>query len=95
MIRRHIEYTGSDRGQHVIENWDRLAAKFIKVMPVEYKRALAAIEASRPSPANGSRSASGGQAIGCKRRAARNCSFPGSAWERAACEAPPRAQEAA
>ncbi len=41
MIRRHVEYTDSERGQYVIENWDRLAAKFVKVMPTDYKRALA------------------------------------------------------
>jgi glutamate synthase (ferredoxin) len=41
MIRRHIEYTDSARGQYVIENWDRLAPKFVKIMPTDYKRALA------------------------------------------------------
>ncbi|HEY2146491.1 MAG TPA: glutamate synthase subunit alpha, partial [Pirellulales bacterium] len=41
MVRRHIEYTGSTRGQYVIENWDRLVGKFVKIMPTDYKRALA------------------------------------------------------
>jgi glutamate synthase (ferredoxin) len=40
MIRRHVEYTDSARGQYVIENWDTLAPKFVKVMPIDYKRAL-------------------------------------------------------
>ncbi|HEY2146742.1 MAG TPA: glutamate synthase-related protein, partial [Pirellulales bacterium] len=43
MVRRHIEYTGSTRGQYVIENWDRVAGKFVKIMPIDYKRALAEI----------------------------------------------------
>ena len=38
------------RGQYVIENWDRLAGKFVKIMPIDYKRALAEI-AKRPKRA--------------------------------------------
>jgi glutamate synthase (ferredoxin) len=41
LIRRHVEYTGSTRGQYVLENWDELLGKFVKVMPIDYKRALA------------------------------------------------------
>ena len=41
MIRRHVDYTGSVRGQYVLDNWDRLTAMFVKVMPIDYKRALA------------------------------------------------------
>jgi glutamate synthase domain-containing protein 2/glutamate synthase domain-containing protein 1/glutamate synthase domain-containing protein 3 len=44
MVRRHVEYTESTRGQYVIENWDRLAAKFVKIMPIDYKRALAEMQ---------------------------------------------------
>jgi glutamate synthase domain-containing protein 3 len=40
MIRRHVDYTGSVRGQYVLDNWDRLTEKFVKVMPIDYKRAL-------------------------------------------------------
>ncbi len=38
---KHVEYTGSARGQYVLDNWDELLRKFVKVMPVDYKRALA------------------------------------------------------
>jgi len=41
LIRRHVEFTESERGEYVVENWDRLKSKFVKVMPVDYKRALA------------------------------------------------------
>jgi glutamate synthase (ferredoxin) len=41
MVRRHVEYTGSGRGQHVLDQWERLSGRFIKVMPIDYKRALA------------------------------------------------------
>jgi glutamate synthase (ferredoxin) len=40
LIRKHVDYTGSARGQYVLENWDELLGKFVKVMPIDYKRAL-------------------------------------------------------
>ena len=40
LIRKHVEYTGSSRGQWVLDNWNRLAGKFVKVMPIDYKLAL-------------------------------------------------------
>ncbi|HEV3006465.1 MAG TPA: glutamate synthase large subunit, partial [Pirellulales bacterium] len=41
LVRKHVDYTQSGRGRHVLENWPRLIAKFVKVMPLDYKRALA------------------------------------------------------
>jgi glutamate synthase domain-containing protein 3 len=35
-----VAYTGSTRGQWVLDHWDELAGKFVKVMPIDYKRAL-------------------------------------------------------
>jgi glutamate synthase domain-containing protein 2/glutamate synthase domain-containing protein 1/glutamate synthase domain-containing protein 3 len=65
MIRRHVEYTDSERGQYVIENWDRFAAKFVKVMPTDYKRALAemkkAAEEAAISAMNGDRQVASGK----------------------------------
>ena len=40
VISRHVEGTGSPRGNWVLENWDNMIAKFIKVFPHEYKRVL-------------------------------------------------------
>jgi glutamate synthase (ferredoxin) len=40
MIQKHVDYTGSTRGQYVLDNWQELVTKFVKVMPVDYKRAL-------------------------------------------------------
>ena len=42
MIQRHVDYTRSQRGQTILADWDRLAAKFVKVMPRDYKRVLEA-----------------------------------------------------
>jgi glutamate synthase (ferredoxin) len=41
LIEQHVEYTGSPRGRQVLDHWDEMAPKFVKVMPVDYKRALA------------------------------------------------------
>jgi glutamate synthase (NADPH/NADH) large chain len=41
LLRQHVEYTSSARGQYVLDNWDRLQSKFVKVMPTDYRRALA------------------------------------------------------
>jgi glutamate synthase domain-containing protein 3 len=42
LLRRHVEATGSERGQFVLENWDRLQSKFVKVLPRDYRRVLEA-----------------------------------------------------
>ena len=43
LIQRHLLYTGSERARRVLENWASYLPKFVKVMPVEYRRALAEI----------------------------------------------------
>jgi glutamate synthase (ferredoxin) len=40
LIRRHVEYTGSSRGQWVLDHWNDVVDKFVKVMPTDYKLAL-------------------------------------------------------
>jgi len=41
LIQRHLLYTGSERARRVLENWAAYLPKFVKVMPLEYRRALA------------------------------------------------------
>jgi glutamate synthase (NADPH) large chain len=41
LISRHARLAGSRRATHILENWDAYLPKFRKVMPVEYRRALA------------------------------------------------------
>src|SRR5712672_1032655 len=43
LISRHARLAGSRRATHILENWDAYLPKFRKVMPVEYRRALANI----------------------------------------------------
>ncbi len=41
LISNHAAYTGSTRARLILDNWDEYKGKFRKVMPVEYRRALA------------------------------------------------------
>jgi glutamate synthase (NADPH/NADH) large chain/glutamate synthase (ferredoxin) len=41
MIEAHRRHTGSRKAQKVLEAWDTMLPKFVKVMPVDYKRVLA------------------------------------------------------
>jgi glutamate synthase domain-containing protein 3 len=40
LLKKHIDATGSTRAQWVLENWDSLQRKFVKVFPKDYKRVL-------------------------------------------------------
>jgi len=44
LVRRHVEYTGSPLGRRVLDGWSELKAKFVKVMPTDYKKALEAMQ---------------------------------------------------
>ncbi|MDR1505910.1 MAG: glutamate synthase large subunit [Treponema sp.] len=39
-VSRHVYWTGSTYARGILENWTEYRAKFVKVLPVEYKRAL-------------------------------------------------------
>ena len=40
LITNHHQYTGSERAELILANWDEYLSKFIKVMPVDYRNAL-------------------------------------------------------
>ena len=40
LIARHAELTGSPRAKWILDNWETMLPKFIKVFPHEYKRVL-------------------------------------------------------
>jgi len=40
MINKHVDFTGSRKGQAILDNFDAVADKFVKVMPTDYKRVL-------------------------------------------------------
>ncbi|MGA7197090.1 MAG: glutamate synthase large subunit [Roseiarcus sp.] len=45
LISNHARATSSARARHILENWETYLPKFRKVMPVEYRRALAELAA--------------------------------------------------
>jgi glutamate synthase (NADPH/NADH) large chain len=40
MINKHVYWTGSAWGKSILDNWAEYGPQFVKVLPVEYKRAL-------------------------------------------------------
>jgi glutamate synthase (NADPH/NADH) large chain len=40
LIERHRLLTGSKRASSLLEDWETMCRKFIKVMPKDYRRAL-------------------------------------------------------
>ena len=41
LIERHVQLTGSRLGARLLSEWDQVSRQFTKVMPRDYKRALA------------------------------------------------------
>jgi glutamate synthase (NADPH/NADH) large chain len=61
LLTRHYKYTGSSRARAILDDWAGFLPKFVKVMPVEYARALQELEAAQKT--------SDGMTIGVKRSA--------------------------
>jgi hypothetical protein len=61
LITRHAELTESPRAKWILDNWETMLPKFIKVFPHEFKRVLgiprspAAMESGIRNPASGGR----------------------------------------
>lgn len=53
LIKRHAEYTKSQKAFKVLALWDELAPKFVKVMPKDYKRVLQAITKAKADGLSG------------------------------------------
>ena len=47
LVHNHERYTGSARAKDILDNWAEYRGKFVKVMPVEYRRALADMEKAK------------------------------------------------
>ena len=44
LLNKHVEYTKSTVAKNILAHWNEYQSKFVKVMPKDYKRVLAAIE---------------------------------------------------
>jgi glutamate synthase (NADPH/NADH) large chain len=45
LVERHLLYTGSTRARFLLEDWDSALSRFVKVVPLEYRRALLELRA--------------------------------------------------
>ena len=51
LLEDHHRWTGSKRARDLLDNWDAARAKFVKVFPNEYKRALGELNAPKAAKA--------------------------------------------
>jgi glutamate synthase (NADPH/NADH) large chain len=61
LLARHYKYTRSARAKEILDDWGHYLRKFVKVMPVEYRRALQEMEKAQET--------SDGMTIGLQRSA--------------------------
>ena len=47
LVTAHVHWSGSERGREILEHWEAYRPKFVKVMPVDYRRVLEEMEAQR------------------------------------------------
>jgi glutamate synthase (NADPH/NADH) large chain len=52
LIQNHVHYTASTRAQTILDNWETYLSKFVKVMPVEYRRALQELQVEQTGEMN-------------------------------------------
>jgi glutamate synthase (NADPH/NADH) large chain len=50
LIERHLHYTNSAVARRILDDWDAYLPKFVKVMPVDYRRALQEMQANQSRP---------------------------------------------
>ena len=53
LIENHMHYTGSVRAKALLEDWEASRGKFVKIMPVEYRRALEEMAKHREADTTG------------------------------------------
>jgi glutamate synthase (NADPH/NADH) large chain len=49
LVERHLLHTGSPRARALLGDWDNALGKFVKIMPMDYRRALTDLKAERES----------------------------------------------
>jgi len=51
LIRKHRDYTLSPVAERILQDWEQFQPRFVKIMPVEYKRALEKLAVQRKTQA--------------------------------------------
>jgi glutamate synthase (NADPH/NADH) large chain len=47
LIRQHLIYTNSKHAQHILDAWPDMVGKFVKVVPIDYRKALQKMRAAQ------------------------------------------------
>jgi len=47
LLTKHVDYTQSTVARRILDHWSQYQSKFVKVMPKDYKRVLAAIKKAK------------------------------------------------
>jgi glutamate synthase (NADPH/NADH) large chain len=50
LISNHRHYTGSEKARNILENWHIWRTRFVKVMPMDYRKALQAMQLAQQPP---------------------------------------------
>ncbi len=50
LIKNHLHYTASPVAKYILDDWDTYLSKFVKVMPVDYRRALTEMQEQHRRP---------------------------------------------
>ncbi|MEM9177128.1 MAG: hypothetical protein AAGC67_18070, partial [Myxococcota bacterium] len=50
MLRKHFDYTRSQRAEDILKKWDTYAPRIVKVFPTEYREALERMAAEGITP---------------------------------------------
>jgi len=50
LIAKHLHYTNSEVARRILDDWDAMLPKFVKVMPVDYRHALTKMQTNRSRP---------------------------------------------
>ncbi len=51
LVERHSSFTNSEVAKRLLANWDVALRKFVKVMPIDYKRVLLEMKSQKPKSA--------------------------------------------
>ena len=51
LVENHARYTNSRRAADILQNWAQYRARFVKVVPKEYRRALGELAAAQKKAA--------------------------------------------
>ena len=54
LIRRHLRWTGSLQAKMILDRWRAMSGRFVKVMPIDYRKALARLRERKTVKSEGS-----------------------------------------